>query len=284
MDRLTLVAVLGGTGLLLMSMAGQGGLPLFWNPPSLGIVVGGTLAALCVQYSLSQIRAVARAVADTYFTRPPDVHVLIEFFVHLVVKTRGGRFLALEEDIRQVQDRFLRRGLQLVVDFTPADVLRERLARELMSLADRYRLGYGLFRSMAVIAPGFGMLGTLIGLIQMLSRLEDPTRIGPGLALALLTTFYGALVANLVALPVAGKLRLRGEEELRVKTMMLEGLVLLANGTSPGQMREALRVHLSPFMRQLLTPAGPEAAGGRTEESAGGSGTGGAGAVRAAGV
>lgn len=257
MDRLTLVAALAGAALLVLSMAGRGGLPLFWNVPSVGIVLGGTLAALCVQYSLSQMRSVARAVAETYFTRPPDVHALIEYFAALAEKSKRQQLLALEEDARQASDRFLRHGLQALVDLTPIEALQESLERELVVLVDRYRLGQGLFKSMSVIAPGFGMLGTLIGLIQMLSRFEDPTQIGPGLAVALVTTFYGSLLANLVALPVAGKLKLRGEEEARIKLMMLDGLLMLAKRATPTQMREALRTHLSPYMRQLVaTEAG----------------------------
>ncbi len=255
-DRLTWLAILLAAGALFYSMSRGGGLPLFWNPPSLGIVLGGTAAALFVQYSLSQVRSVVRAVMDTYFTRPPDVTALIEFFAALAEKVKAQTVLVVEEDARRTRDRFLRHGLQALADYLPREELVELLERELASLIDRNRLAHGFFKSASVVAPGFGMLGTLIGLIQMLSRLDDPTQVGPGLAVALVTTFYGALLANLVALPISGKVRLRGEEEAKVKTMMMDGILLLESGATPSQVRDVLRTHLSPFMRRAS--AAPE--------------------------
>lgn len=263
LDRSTLVAALTGVILVFLSMAAGGDLPVFWNPPSLGIVLGGTAAALFVQYSLSQVRSVFRAVRAAYFQRPPDPSALIEHFVRLAEKARGRQFLLLEDEVDQVRDPVFRRGLQAVVDAAPAEELQEMLDLEITTVADRFRLGQSFFKSMSILAPGFGMLGTLIGLIQMLQHFKDPAGVGPGLAVALVTTFYGALIANLVANPVAGKLRLRGEEELRFHLMVLDGLLELQEGAGPRSMRERLRAHLSPYMRRLPPPSAgqPEDAG-----------------------
>ena len=277
MDRSTVIAAVAGIAVVFLSMAAGGDLPVFWSLPALGIVLGGTAAALFVQYSLSQVGSVARAVRSAYFQRPPDAAGLIDLFVRLAEKARGRQILALEEEAEHITDPLLRRGLQAVVDFLPAEQIQEMLDREITAVADRFRLGQSFFKSMAVLAPGFGMLGTLIGLIQMLHNFDDPTAVGPALAVALLTTFYGALISNLVANPVAGKLRLRGEEELRFRLMMLDGILLLQEGATPRVLRERLRTHLSPYMRRLPPGAmadqqeqGEEAAPGGAGAGAGG--------------
>lgn len=249
MDRTTVIGILAGIGVLVVSMGYGGSLPLFWNPPSLGIVLGGTAAALFVQYSFSQVMGVIRATRDAYFSRSEDPHALIERFARWAPSAYAQQFLDLENEIPAVKDPFLRKGLQGVVDGTPRDLLQEMLASEIESLAYQYRLGQSFFRSMSILAPGFGMLGTLIGLIQMLQNLTDTARLGPALAVALITTFYGAIIANLVASPAAGKLRLRGEEEIKIKMMMLDGILGLVDSLSPAMMKEKLRTHLSPYMQ-----------------------------------
>lgn len=278
MDKSTLLAALSGAVVVFLSMAAGGDLPLFWNLPSVGIVLGGTASALFVQYSFSQVRGVVRAVRAAYFHRPPDAQGLIDLFVRLVEKARGRQFLLLEDELDHVRDPLLRQGLQGVVDFMPPEELQEMLDHEISAIADRFRLGQSFFKSMALLAPGFGMLGTLIGLIEMLHSFSDPAAAGPALAVALITTFYGALISNLVANPVAGKLRLRGEEELKFRLMMLDGVLLLQEGTMPRAMRERLRAHLSPYMRRLppglAAEAGDERAAGAREAAAAGQGVG----------
>lgn len=268
MDRTTLLGFIAGVVAVAGSMAVSGPLPTFWNLPSVGIVLGGTLAALLVQYSLSQLSSVAGALKTAYLGRPQNVIEVIETVVNLSDQARRSQLLSIEADVAKLSDPFLRRGLQAVLDYTPREALQEQLEWEVTALSDRYKLGQSMFRSVAVLAPGFGMIGTLIGLVQMLHDLSDPTRLGPGMALALLTTFYGALIAYLIAQPVAGKLKLRGEEEVKLKLLMLEGILGVQDGVPGRVLRERLRSHISPYMSRMDTRAqAPGEAAATAEES-----------------
>jgi chemotaxis protein MotA len=161
--------------------------------------------------------------------------------------------LALENKVAGVKDVFLAKSIQLLVDGTDADGLRTILERDIENIRQRHSIGKGILESMGTVAPAFGMMGTLIGLVLMLRDLEDPSKIGVGMATALITTFYGVLLANLVCLPMGGKLELRSKEETLLKELMLEGIVSIQSGDNPNIVEEKLTIYLSPAQRKRST-------------------------------
>ncbi len=161
--------------------------------------------------------------------------------------------LALEDTLSRVDDDFLAKGLQLVIDGTEAEQLREIMLIELNSVQRRNKMGSNILSFMGEAAPAFGMIGTLIGLVQMLRKLDDPSMIGAGMATALITTFYGALLANLFFIPLAGKLTTRAKEEETVRQMMIEGLAGIQSGVNPGVLEDRLMSFLAPGSREVVS-------------------------------
>ena len=156
---------------------------------------------------------------------------------------------SLEEATEALDDEFLKKGLMLVVDGTDPELVRNLLETELDFIEQRHKAGQGLFESMATAAPGFGMIGTLIGLINMLGSLDDPTTIGPSMAVALITTLYGSLIANLFFSPMANKLKVKSGEEILEREIMVEGLLSIQAGENPRIIEEKLKAFLPPSMR-----------------------------------
>jgi len=157
-----------------------------------------------------------------------------------------------EEDSETEPDVFLAKGLKLAVDGTDPQLLARILETDISALESRHKEGRGIFEAAGMFAPAFGMIGTLIGLVQMLANLSDPSSIGGGMAIALLTTFYGAVVANLIALPLAGKLKARSEEELQSREMIIEGIMSIQSGDSPRIVQEKLKSYLTPAQQTAL--------------------------------
>jgi len=170
--------------------------------------------------------------------------------VDLSGKARKGGILALESSIKEVGDQYFAKGLQLVVDGIEINSVRNVLEKDIEYSSDRHRLGAEVFVTIGTFAPALGMIGTLIGLVQMLQNLEDPSQIGPSMAVALLTTFYGTLVANLIFLPIAGKLKTRSKEEMLVKELIMEGVISIASGENPRIMEQKLQSFIPPKSRK----------------------------------
>jgi len=160
--------------------------------------------------------------------------------------------LALEEDSENEPDKFLAKGLRLAVDGTDPQLLARIMETDLSALETRHKEGKSIFEQLGMFAPAFGMIGTLIGLVQMLANLSDPSSIGSGMAIALLTTFYGSVIANLVALPIAGKLKARSNEELHTREMIIEGIMSIQSGDSPRIVQEKLKSYLTPVQQTQL--------------------------------
>lgn len=260
MDISTLVGLLIGTVLLAWAMVQNGSLFDFLSPAALAVVFGGTLAATLVNYPLPRLLAAMRGVRHAFTDHAIDLRHLSQLIIGYAKRARREGLLALDEEAEDAPDPFLRKGLDLLVDGTDPAMVRTILENDLNALEERHKQGAALFESMAQFAPAFGLVGTLIGLVKMLRGMEDPSRIGPGLAVALLTTLYGALLANLLFLPMAGKLRIRSGEELLRKEVMLEGLLAIQAGDGPAILTERLSAFLSPGERQQQDQG---AAGGR---------------------
>ena len=209
MDLASLLGIGAGIGLLVWALFLGGSLGAFWNVPSLMITFGGTFAATLMSYPIGQVMSVMRVLRKAFTTRSMDPAEGIDVVVKLAQKARKNGILSLEDDAQGLEDDFLKRGLLLIIDgFEPATV-RRMLETDMELVGLRHKIGQGLFRTMGSFSPSFGMIGTLIGLIQMLRNLSDAASVGPGMAVALVTTFYGALAANLLFLPIAQKLQVR---------------------------------------------------------------------------
>lgn len=221
----------------------------FWDVPSILVVLGGTVAATLVNHSLSDVRRVMGMVRVAFTRQAYSGIELIDQLVGLAEKARREGLLAMEEEAAQIEDAFLKKGIQLIVDGTDPDLVRSVLEIELAFQEERHRAGQGIFEDMGAYAPAFGMIGTLIGLINMLADIDDAEKIAPGMALALITTLYGSVLANLVFLPIAGKLRSRSNEEVLYRQIMMEGILSIQAGENPRLVEEKLTAFLSPQER-----------------------------------
>lgn len=249
MDITTVLGII--TGIALIFLAVREEIFLFWNIPALMITFGGTLAATLINYPLSQVLRVLKVSRKAFFSKPLSPYSAVETIVRLAEKARREGLLALENDLLVIKDDFLRKGLQRVIDGMDRNVLKDTLEKELGFLQERHTLGQGIFISMGTYLPAFGMLGTLMGLILMLYHLDDPKKVGPGMAVAIITTFYGVLGSYLLCLPIAGKLKVRSQEEILLKEVMMEGILALQAGESPRLIREKLIAYIAPRIEKI---------------------------------
>lgn len=250
MDIATLVGIVSAFSLVITAITMGGSIALFINIPSMMIVIGGTLGATMINYPLPDILKVFKVVKNAFFHEKHTAKTLISSFVTLAGTARREGILALESAINDVGDEFMKKGLQLSIDGLEPTSIREILNTEVQSIQDRHKLGSEIFTTLGTFAPALGMIGTLIGLVQMLQTMNDPASIGPAMAVALLTTFYGALIANILCLPIAGKLKNRSDDEVMVKDLMTEGIVSIAKGDNPRILEQKLNAYLPPQLRE----------------------------------
>ncbi|MCB0339683.1 MAG: motility protein A, partial [Bdellovibrionales bacterium] len=240
--------VVGGIALSLIllfvaALAG-GNFARFINPVGLLIVVGGTFGATLVTYSLYDINQAWRAFKEAVFLK--EFHPLerIVYLVELSQLVRREGLLVLEEHAQEAQDPFLAKGLEITVDGHTPDSVKRILENEIRTSHERERKGVNVFQTMGTYAPAMGLIGTLIGLVNLLGSLDDPAQVGPAMSVALMTTLYGAILANLIFLPIAGKLRLRSDEEAKVKAITVEGILALGREENPLLMEQRLQSFL----------------------------------------
>ena len=244
MDIATFVGVVTGFVLIAAAIYLGGGMGMFFNLPSIFITVGGTFSATLVHFPLGEVMKIFSIVRRTFTINIPEADVVIRDMVEFARILRRDGALALEAVIKEMRDDFLSKGLRLVIDGVPADQVHELMTIELNTLQRRHEIGASILSFMGAAAPAFGMIGTLIGLVQMLRDLTSPAGIGMGMATALLTTFYGALLANLLFIPLAGKLRTRSREELVIREMMIEGLVGIQSAATPSALQDRMTAYL----------------------------------------
>ncbi|MGA8179752.1 MAG: MotA/TolQ/ExbB proton channel family protein [Desulfobacterales bacterium] len=240
MDIATVLGIVSAFGLVLSAIFMGGGLNIFVNVPSLLIVVGGTVGVTLIAYPLKDFLGVLKVVQKALFSKHISVDELIKRFAGFASKTRKEGILALESELKDVKDEFLKKGVQLSIDGLEPQEIRDILDTEIDYVRNRHQLGAEIFTTMGTYAPAMGMIGTLIGLVQMLQNMSDPSSIGPAMAVALLTTFYGSIMANICCMPVAGKLRARSKEEMMVKEMTIQGIISLSNGDNPRILEQKL--------------------------------------------
>jgi chemotaxis protein MotA len=249
MDIATILGVISAFGLVCIAIFMGGGIELFINIPALMIVVGGTLGATMINYPLRDVFGVFNVVKKALFARNISVTELIKRFVVYAQKSRKEGILALENEIKEVNDEFLKKGVQLAIDGLEPQEISDILETEVEFVRSRHQLGAEIFSTMGAYAPALGMIGTLIGLVQMLQTMDDPSRIGPAMAVALLTTFYGSIMANIMCLPISGKLKTRSKEEVLTKEMAIQGIVSLSNGDNPRILEQKLQAFIPPNQR-----------------------------------
>ena len=252
MDLATLLGAAAGLVLVLLAIVRNGSLLSFIDPVALAITLGGTLAATLIHYPFHRVKAALAALRTVLRPGANASADLVRTMVEYAAQARLEGLLVLEGEAERAEDPFLRKGLQLVVDgVDPVDV-RAILENELTSMEQRHKQVAGVFDTMAQLAPAFGLVGTLISLVQVMQRMDDPGSMGAAMAVALLATFYGVLLANLLFQPVAGKLKVRSREEVQRRELVLEGLLALQAGDTPGLLEEKLNSFLAPSGRAPL--------------------------------
>jgi chemotaxis protein MotA len=250
MDIATVIGILLGFIVILSAIVAGGGGKMFLHLPSLAITIGGMLCATLIHFSLSQFLGIFSVVKKTIVTKIPPPSELIQGMVNYAAINRRDGALALEQEISKIDDSFFIKGLQMLVDGQEPEAIRDIMTLEVQNLQGRHSTGKKILEFMGASAPAFGMIGTLIGLILMLKSLDSPDAIGAGMSVALLTTFYGALAANLIFIPLAGKLGLYSQAETTAMEMIVEGICAIARGENPTAVREKMQAFVSQSKRE----------------------------------
>ena len=246
MDLATLIGVILGFGAVTAGIMMGGDFMIFVDLPSVMITIGGAIAATLISFPLGNVLRVFAIAKNCFFTKLAEPADVIRRFVDYARIARRSGILALEEKLGENADPFFRHGLQLIIDGTPGDTVRDILQSQLDSRRERHARGKQILEAMGTYGPAFGMIGTLIGLVQMLRQLSDPSKIGAGMAVALITTFYGSILANLICLPLAGKLDVRSKDETVLTELMIEGIIGIQSGDNPRTIEERLKSYLAP--------------------------------------
>jgi len=247
MDVATLIGIIAGTSLILASMASGGSLSSFFNVPGLMIVAGGTLAATLINESMSRVFGAIKVGFQAFIVRKVSAEDTIQAVVDLATKARKEGLVSLEND--DIPQPYLARGVQLGVDGLDPEGVRAILQSELKTLRERHMRGQTIFKFMGSTAPAMGMVGTLVGLVQMLKTLDDPSAIGPAMAIALLTTLYGAIIAFVICNPIASKLEHRTAEEVAQKNLEIAGVEAILKGENSLVIQSKLEAYLPPDVR-----------------------------------
>ena len=250
MDIATIIGILLGLTVVIGAIAVGTGAKMFLNLPSLGITIGGMLCATLIHFSLPQFLGIFSIIKKTIIAKVPLQSELIQTMVNYAAINRRDGPLALEQEISKIDNLFFVKGLQMLVDGQSGEKVRDLMSLEIQYLQERHATGKQILEFMGAAAPAFGMIGTLIGLVQMLSNLNDPSGIGVGMATALITTFYGAFAANLVFIPLAGKLGIYSKAETVAMEMITEGICAIAQGENPTAVREKMQAFICQGRRE----------------------------------
>lgn len=253
MDISTIIGIIMGTVCILISIIlGEGMFGQFADGASVFIVVGGIISALLIAYPIPKLLQGLKVAKHAFRKNEIDPGKVITQINELALSARKEGLLALEEIAQGMDDPFLQKGILLIVDGTDAELLRSILETEITFIESRHKDNQKVWEFIAEMGPSWGMIGTLIGLIIMLGNLDDPSTLGPKMAVALITTFYGSVIANFIATPLVNKLKLIDEDEILHKQVMVEGLLSIQAGENPRVIEEKLKAFLAPSMRAVL--------------------------------
>lgn len=250
MDITTGLGIILGAILIFILGVGVDKLGLFWDPPSVAIVLGGTVAALLGSYPFNMLTTMFKHIKIVFFGKGYPTKQLIDTLEEMAQLARKNGLLALEEKANEIDDPFFKEGIMMIVDATEAEAVRATLENELDIMSERHEELAGMYEKGAAFAPSFGMIGTLVGLVKMLYEMgKEGFDIGPAMATALITTFYGCILANLIFNPIAKKLRIRNDDEVLYKQIMIEGILAIQAGDNPKVLKEKLATFLSNAQR-----------------------------------
>lgn len=247
-DLLTPIGITLGfvmIGLAIVTNAGREGFSAFLDIASLFIVIGGLIASLMINFKFEQIRLAKNVIRESFYKNNLRLSTLIQLFIHLSERARREGILALENELDDVEDEFLKKGIMLAVDGIEPEIIHEIMNAEIAAMEERHYKGRVIIEKAGEYAPAWGMIGTLIGLVLMLGSLQDPSTLGPNMAVALITTLYGTVLANLVFIPMASKLENKTEEEVFIKQIIIEGVIGVQSGQNPRILEEKLSAFLA---------------------------------------
>jgi chemotaxis protein MotA len=247
LDLATLVGLIGTLIVLGTAMLLGGSVTAFVDTAALVLVIGGTLLVTLMKFSFPQFLNATKVAFKAFIYRVPEPEALIDTSIYLANQARASGLLALEE--ADVPDDFFRKALNLVIDGHDPAVVRSILTKDLDLTLKRHRDGQAIFKAIGEAAPAMGMIGTLIGLVQMLGAMSDPKQIAPAMAIALLTTLYGAMIANVIAIPIADKLAMRSTDERLAKSLIIDAVMSIQDGQHPRVMQDLLRNYLPKSRR-----------------------------------
>jgi chemotaxis protein MotA len=253
MELTFIIGIIWGlTTLVLGVIFADANLLWFYDLPSVFITVGGSVASIMVAYKLKHIMKVPNFFKVALFPTKYNLPELIVTIVSFSEKARREGLLALEDDLEELGDPFMKKGLQLVVDGTDPELVRNIMENEVEQMVNRHDDNKRIFDDWATFAPAFGMIGTLMGLVMMLVNLEDRSRIGPALGVAIITTFYGAVMCYLVFQPLATRLDMMTNKEVLYKAIILMGVLAIQSGDNPRIVKDKLITFLEPGEREEL--------------------------------
>ncbi len=249
MDKATPFGLIIGALLIVGSILVGGDLMLFVNIPSVLVTVGGTIAATLIAFPIANLKDTLKITVKAFIEPKQDPSEVIKLVVDFATTARRDGILALEEKAAEIDNTFLKKGIALAVDGSTPETLKDVLETEITYLEGRHKMGADIFATSGGFAPAFGLIGTLIGLVQMLAKMDDPSKIGAGMAVALLTTLYGAIMANLVLLPLEKKLKVKSQSEMLSLELVIEGVMSIQAGDNPRVVQDKLKAFIAPGMR-----------------------------------
>lgn len=253
MDLASFFGLIAATGLIALAIVTGGTFELFIDPQAMMVVMGGTFGACMVHYPFHDVWSAIKVGKNAFFYKENPPIQVIERLIRFANVARKEGLLSLEGNVKEVKDDdFFAKGLQMAADGQEPETMRRMMEKELEYIHERHEKGADIFTALGGYAPAMGMVGTLIGLVQMLAHLDDPSRIGPAMSMALLTTLYGTTIGNIIFHPMAGKLRNRNQTEILKKSMIIEGIHSILVGENPRIMEQKLHSFLPPKERKSV--------------------------------
>ena len=262
MDIATLTGIIVFAGFVFGAVymqEGIAGFKPFMNAEAFMLVMGGTFCALLVNFPLSSVIGVGKVLKKVMLSKGEDTSKLVSTFVSLSQKAKKEGFLALEGDVKAIDNDFLKRGVQLVIDGADHEFIRNMLETEIDFIRERHKAGREIFNALGTYAPAFGIIGTVLGMILMLSSIDDVAQVPRRMAMALAAAFFGLASGYWLFMPIGGKPKNRSDEELFVKEIIIRGVLLLQSGATPSVVEANLKAYLEPEKRKAVKKEGAAA-------------------------
>lgn len=250
MDLGILFGFIGTWLLIAWALMSSKDISMFWDTPSIILVIGGTSTIIFFAFPVRNLKVVLKVLRRAFFPTAMNVEKLIEDMVSYAEIARRDGILSLENSAKDIEDPFIVRGIQMAVDGTDPELIEQIMTNELDNLIERHEACKGIFDTAGKYAPAMGMIGTLVGLVIMLKNMADPSAIGPGMAVAILTTLYGALISNAICGPIGDRLAKRSAEEILFKTIIIKGVMAIQSGDNPRIVEQKLKTFLPPNLRK----------------------------------